>query len=138
MFQNSPSCFCVSCLPLVEDANGDGFYIQTAEATSLDGPFERGSDLSLCDEDAIGDFLVPTRLANEETKEPGVARFTIAIPKSGEYTLWARMRCPSGKAESFTCAFGEGGKRYVLERRGPPTCAAGAGFECGSTGSRRR
>ena len=104
----------LSYIVLVIPLKADGVYLGATDTSSLSGPFVSGKSLSLVDDTAIGDFLLPTKLIDKTTKVSGQAVFSLNLPKAGKYTLWARIRFPSGKAEAFSIVFDDKEPVFVL------------------------
>ena len=77
-------------------------WIAAEQAVKRSPLMASGSELHLCEDGALGDFLVPTVAANPaQPGDASFAEFHLDIPQGGTYYLWARLRYPSGRAESF-------------------------------------
>jgi len=72
-----------------------------AESGRLVGQMALGSQLGLRDESAYGDFVVCTGQPNPQQPQEWYAEYTVDIPHEGLWTLWARVRYPSGGDMSF-------------------------------------
>lgn len=62
---------------------------------------QHASRLGLRDPGALSDFVVCTGKPRRDRPEPWYAEFTVHIPAADTYTVWARLRYPSGRDDSF-------------------------------------
>ena len=79
----------------------ENLWIHATEVQRLSGPVAFGRSLGIEDSNAIGDFLLPTLLTQENKPYEGSAQYSVIIPKAGKYYVWARLKYPSGLDESF-------------------------------------
>ncbi len=91
----------VSVSSLAGTAQAETLWIHATDAEQLSGPIAFGQTLGIADEKAIGDFLLPTLMTQENNLYEGSAEYRVKIPKAGTYYIWARLRYPSGLDESF-------------------------------------
>ncbi|HWI58020.1 MAG TPA: hypothetical protein VNZ22_12400 [Bacillota bacterium] len=84
---------CASSAPL---------WLSVQQACGLSPLMVKASEVGLAETDAPGDCLIPAVTATPGKPAPDSwAEFTVEVPQSGTYYLWARLRCPNGRPESF-------------------------------------
>lgn len=76
-------------------------FLPATDFDSLAGEMARGSDAGVEEPEAFGDVLVCTGRPNMQQPQPWYAEYTVEIPHDGNWTLWARVRYPSGGDDSF-------------------------------------
>ena len=60
-----------------------------------------GSKAGVKEDDAFGDVLVCTGAPSPQTPREWFAEYRVTIPQAGKWTLWGRVRYPSGGDDSF-------------------------------------
>lgn len=75
-----------------------------ADRARLFGRMQHASRLRLKDPGALADWIVCTGKPDRDRMPSWYAEFAINIPATDTYTLWARVRSPSGQAGSFAIA----------------------------------
>jgi hypothetical protein len=65
------------------------------------GPIGRGSKAKVRDNEAFGDIIV-SETADRSGKQPCYCEYRVQIPHKGRWTLWARVRYPTGGDLSFS------------------------------------
>jgi len=77
-------------------------WIQAADARAISPLMTPASAVGLQEPGVYGEFLVPMVTATPDTPADDCwIEFSTAIPKSGSYWLWGRVRFPAGAHESF-------------------------------------
>jgi hypothetical protein len=76
-------------------------WLQAEENPKLVGPMTTGSAAGLDDDGALGDFIVCDGQASPNNHEPRYAEYRVEIPRKATWTLWARVRYPTGGDMSF-------------------------------------
>jgi hypothetical protein len=76
-------------------------FLGASDFSRLEGEMAKGSDASVEEPEAFGDVLVCTGRPNMQQPQPWYAEYTVEIPHDGNWTVWARVRYPSGGDESF-------------------------------------
>ena len=90
-------------------------WVAGPDAQALSPWMIRATSVNLHDDVALGDFLVPIIvIENPDDTMTSSATFTVDVPRAGNYRLWARMRCPSGNAESFDVVAEANGEQRSL------------------------
>ena len=85
-------------------SRAETIWISAGQAKQLSGPIVSGQKTGVVEEGALGDFLVSTVCVTPEKPGDGYAEFRVKIPKTCTWYVWARLRYPSGRAESFALA----------------------------------
>ncbi len=111
--------FGVSCLmvaTLAHSASAATLWIPAEQAKCLSATMVLGDKIGLREENAVGDFLVPTvTSAAEKPDRECFAEFQVVIPKPGTYSVWFRLRNPlTAKASFGLITEGEGTSGAVL------------------------
>lgn len=75
--------------------------IEAEDCQRLVGSLVKGSQVGVVEPEASGDVLVVTGAVSPQQPQPWYAEYTVDIPSDGTWTLWARVRYPSGSDESF-------------------------------------
>lgn len=77
-------------------------FVPAIAAQALVTPFKRGAEAGIAEEEAIGpDVLVCLGNAVHSSKPTWYAEYSLDIPHDGTWAVWARVRYPSGKDDSF-------------------------------------
>ncbi len=106
--------FCVLVLTVVHCASAATLWIPAEQAKSLSPTMVLGGKTGLQEENALGDFLVPTVTSTADKPDRDCfAAFQVDIAQPGTYCVWARVRYPWKGDASF--GFAEEEK----EERGP-------------------
>ena len=75
-------------------------WVQAEAFGSCAGAMAKGSEAKIAEPEAFGDVVLCT--GKIERKEPkDYCEYRVEIPRKGRWTLWARVRYPSGGDESF-------------------------------------
>jgi hypothetical protein len=92
-------------------------FVRADQFTGLVGEMAPGSTLGIQDPDAFGDVLVVTGRPTISPVRDWYAEYTVEIPREGRWSIWGRVRYPSGGDQSFglvvpgeevTLGFGDG------------------------------
>lgn len=76
-------------------------WVRAAEG-ELVGNMAFGSQVGVDEPEALsGDVLICTGAPSFSDPQPWYAEYTVDIPESGAWTLWARVRYPTGTDDSF-------------------------------------
>lgn len=75
---------------------------QAEEFVSSAGQVTTGSAAKVADPEAIGDFVLAAGSASPRTPPVGAWHYTFDVPHAGSWTLWARVRYPTGGDLSFS------------------------------------
>jgi hypothetical protein len=76
-------------------------WLQAEHCQRRDGAMVNGSQAGLRDPDAVGDFVVCNGAIDRTGRTPNYCEYRVAIPHQGRWTLWARVRYPTGGDMSF-------------------------------------
>lgn len=76
-------------------------FVQAEDYKRLEGSMALGSKVGVREPEAFGDVIVCTGQQSRETTQPWYVEYTVQIPQEGRWTLWARVRYPSGIDDSF-------------------------------------
>ena len=87
-------------------------WIQAEDFAACQGAMVRGSASGARDADAIGDFVVCAGKIDRSPSSPSYCEYRVVIPRKGVWTLWARVRYPSGGDMSF--GFAPAGEAVTL------------------------
>jgi len=79
-------------------------WLQAEDAARIVGTMAKGSAAGVKEEGAFGDVVLCTARPNREKPEESFCEYRVEIPHEGRWTLWARVRYPSGSDESFGIA----------------------------------
>jgi hypothetical protein len=101
-------------------------WIQAEDFVKSAGNTARGSAAGV-EEEAFGDTVVCTGPCRIAASAPDYVEYRVEIPRSGRWTLWARVRYPRGGDDSFG-----------IVRAGEPVTLAGNQVlgNCGAAGSK--
>ena len=91
----------MACCSLAQRGHAATLWLHAGQARSVSGPMALGSTLAVEERGFFGDLIVPAAPSSPQRISGGYAEFTVAIPEAGTYCVWARMRYPSGRDESF-------------------------------------
>jgi len=76
-------------------------FIRAADCRRIEGEMRKGSEVGIKEPEAFGDVIVCTGRPDMKGPQPSYAEYTVNIPHDGRWTLWARVRYPSGIDHSF-------------------------------------
>jgi hypothetical protein len=77
-------------------------WVRAGDFERIEGEMALGSEVGVEEEDALsGDVLVSTGNPSFEEPKEWFAEYTVEIPHDGPWTIWARVRYPSGGDASF-------------------------------------
>lgn len=76
-------------------------WIQAERFTRCGGKMALGSAVGLKDEGAIGDFVVCTGAPSPSDAREWFCEYTVEMPRKGTWSVWARLRYPTGGDMSF-------------------------------------
>ena len=79
-------------------------WLQAEDAARIVGTMAKGSAVGVKEEGAFGDVVVCTARPNRAKPGDAFCEYRVEIPHEGRWTLWARVRYPSGGDESFGVA----------------------------------
>ena len=60
-----------------------------------------GAEAGVVEPDALGDVIVCTGKLDREAPQAWFCEYTVNLPHGGPWTVWARVRYPSGNDDSF-------------------------------------
>jgi hypothetical protein len=124
---------------LAQSVSAATLWIPTAQVKSLSATMVLGGKIGLQEENALGDFLVPT-VTSEKPDRDCFAEFQVDIHEPGTYCVWVRLRSPLTTKASFgfvtekngnegaVFALGDGGhdeRNWHWESQTPLQCNAG-------------
>jgi len=76
-------------------------WLQAEDAVRIVGKMAKGSDAGVKEPDAFGDVVLCTDRPDREKPQEWYCEYRVEIPHEGRWTLWARVRYPSGSDDSF-------------------------------------
>jgi hypothetical protein len=76
-------------------------WLQAEDFHRRDGAMVIGSEASLRDPDAFGDLVLCKGSIDRSGQTPDYCEYRVDIPHQGRWTLWARVRYPTGGDMSF-------------------------------------
>ena len=76
-------------------------WIRAQDCRRLAGEMALGSSVGVKEAEAFGDVLVCTGAPSPQRPEEWFAEYSVDLPHEGLWTLWARVRYPSGTDDSF-------------------------------------
>ena len=89
-------------------------FIRAADCSRVQGKMAKGSDIRVAEPDALsGDTLLCTGSANFTKTNEWFAEYTVDIPVKGQWTIWGRVRYPTGTDCSF--GFVPSGEEVTLQ-----------------------
>lgn len=88
-------------------------WLQAEDAARIVGTMAKGSATGIKEEGAFGDMVLCTTRPNRAKPEEGYCEYRVEIPHEGRWTLWARVRYPSGSDDSFGIA--PAGEKVTLD-----------------------
>jgi len=77
------------------------FWLQAENAGRIVGRMARGSAVGVREPGAFGDVILCTDRPNRLKPSDWYCEYRVQIPHKGRWTLWARVRYPSGADHSF-------------------------------------
>jgi len=87
-------------------------WIQAEKSKRCEGKMALGSAVELKDDGAFGDFVVCTDAPSPKEPQEWFCEYTVDIPRKGTWSVWARLRYPTGTDMSF--AFVPAGEPLTL------------------------
>jgi hypothetical protein len=82
-------------------------WIQAEDYEEIEGNMANGSDVGVEDEEALGDFVLPTASSAAGDNPEWYVQYTVRIPEDGTWFLWGRYKHPNAGGYSF-CLDGTG------------------------------
>ena len=76
-------------------------FVRATDYRKLEGQMTRGSTVGVTEPEAFGDVIVCTGSPRPGEANHWYAEYTVELPHEGRWTLWARVRYPSGADHSF-------------------------------------
>ncbi len=76
-------------------------FIRAEDCTRLVGEMALGSKVGVEEPEALGDVVVCTAQPNMAQPQDWYAEYTVEIPHDGRWTVWGRVRYPTGTDMSF-------------------------------------
>jgi len=76
-------------------------WLQAENAPRVVGRMAKGADVGVEDAGALGDVIVCTGRPSPSQPKAWYCEYRVVIPHSGRWTLWARVRYPTGSDDSF-------------------------------------
>jgi hypothetical protein len=77
-------------------------FLRASDCRKIEGEMALGSKVGTQEPEALsGDVIVCTGRPNMASPQPWYAEYTVSLPHDGRWTLWARVRYPSGVDDSF-------------------------------------
>lgn len=87
--------------PLSFKALSNKIWVQAEDYTKSEGSMARGSDVGIKDDEAIGDFILPTKACVPGDNPEWYIQYTVNIPRDGKWFLWGNYKHPDGGGYSF-------------------------------------
>ena len=75
--------------------------VKATDCVRLQGKMARGSEVGVQEQDAFGDVLLCTGKTSFTEANDWFAEYTVDIPHEATWSLWARVRYPTGGDDSF-------------------------------------
>lgn len=89
-------------------------YVRAADCNRVEGKMAKGSAVGVSEPEALsGDTLLCTGNSNYAEANMWFAEYTVVIPVKGRWTIWGRMRYPTGSDCSF--GFVPAGEKATLQ-----------------------
>ncbi len=79
----------------------DMIWLQAEDCRAVVGNIVKGSQAGAKEPDALGDCVLGGGAIDRSGKSPDYCEYRVAIPRTGRWTLWARVRYPTGGDMSF-------------------------------------
>jgi len=76
-------------------------WIQGEDCREIAGAMSAGSKAGVDEPGALGDVVLSTGPIDRSGKAPSYCEYRVAIPRKARWTLWARVRYPTGGDMSF-------------------------------------
>lgn len=76
-------------------------WLQAETCTGRLGAMAAGSEAKLADQGALGDFVFCREPYDRTGTTPNYCEYRVDVPRRGQWTLWARVRYPTGGDQSF-------------------------------------
>ncbi len=76
-------------------------WVRAEDCRRFEGEMALGSKVGLKDPEALGDFIVCTGAPALGKQKDWYCEYTVELPHEGRWTLWARVRYPTGGDMSF-------------------------------------
>ena len=76
-------------------------WIQAEDYEEIEGNMANGSDVGVEDEEALGDFVLPTASSAAGDNPEWYVQYTVRIPEDGTWFLWGRYKHPNAGGYSF-------------------------------------
>jgi len=76
-------------------------WVQAESFVRAEGEMTKGSAVGVEEADALGDVVVCTGRTNFRVAKQWYCEYQVDIPRSARWTIWGRVRYPSGADESF-------------------------------------
>ena len=76
-------------------------WIQAEDYEKIKGNMAKGSDVGITDDEALGDFILPTSSCKPGDNPEWYVQYTVDIPEEGTWIFWGRFRHPDGGGNSF-------------------------------------
>jgi len=76
-------------------------WLQAEDAVRIVGKMVKGSEVGAKDPEAFGDIVLCMDQIDRAQPKDCYCEYRVEIPHKGRWTLWARVRYPSGADESF-------------------------------------
>ncbi|MHC4400753.1 MAG: hypothetical protein ACYTG0_13840 [Planctomycetota bacterium] len=71
-------------------------WLQAEDYASREGPMVKGSEADIEDSDALGDVVLGAGPIDRTGQAPCYCEYRVTIPRKARWTLWARVRYPTG------------------------------------------
>jgi hypothetical protein len=79
-------------------------FVSATDCHKLAGEMALGSTAGVTETEALGDFILCTGRPSTTPANEWYAEYTVELPHDGRWTLWARVRYPTGSDYSFWIA----------------------------------
>lgn len=77
------------------------FWMQAEDYQQRVGSMKKGSEIGVEDPGALGDVVLCDGPIDRSGRKPSYCQYRIEVPSKGRWTLWARVRYPTGGDMSF-------------------------------------
>jgi len=85
----------------VREREPTAILVRAADFRALEGEMALGSAVGVTEPEAFGDVILCTGRPSTAQANAWYAEYTVEIPHDGRWTLWARVRYPTGGDHSF-------------------------------------
>ena len=107
-------------------------WLQAEDCRSVEGNMASGVGIGVADNGAFGDWVVCTARPKPDDLTAGFCEYAVDLPHRATWTVWGRMRYPSGSDDSFWLARPDTGEKWVFGNCGADAthwhwCGSGAG-----------